>query len=87
MTHGDHAPVHPWPSGPAGPQYPYGAPPPGGYPQYPQGYYAPGPYGPGAWLLLSLWSIAACVPIAWLLRRYLPLALGLSAASAARRIP
>ena len=46
-----------------------------------------GPYGPGAWLLLSLWSIAACVPIAWLLRRYLPLALGLSAASAARRIP
>ena len=47
MTHGDHAPVHPWPSGPAGPQYPYGVPPPGGYPQYPQGYYAPGPYGPG----------------------------------------
>lgn len=46
MTHGDFDRAHPWPSGPAGPQYPYGAPPPGQYPPYPQGYYAPVPYAP-----------------------------------------
>ncbi len=67
MTHGDYGPGHPWPSGPAGPQYPYGAPPPGPYPPYPQGYYAPGPYGPppgpagspppGQSRALAIWSV------------------------------
>jgi hypothetical protein len=46
MTHGDYDRGQPWPSGPADPRNPYGAPPPGYYNPYPQGYYAPGPYAP-----------------------------------------
>jgi hypothetical protein len=46
MTHGDYDRGQPWPFGPADPQYPYGAPPPGYYPPHPHGYYAPGPYAP-----------------------------------------
>ena len=36
MTHGDYDPGHPWPSGPADPENPYGAPPPGYYNSYPR---------------------------------------------------
>jgi acyltransferase len=35
-----------------------------------------GPYGPLAWVLLSAWALAACVPIAWMLRRFVPEVLG-----------
>lgn len=45
-----------------------------------------GPHGPLAWLLLSVWGIVACVPIAWALRRYAPELLGVARPVAVRGV-